>query len=289
LDEYADLDGDGFYEYRCRSERGLRNQCWKDSDDGIRFADGSLAEPPIAVCEVQGYAYDALRRTARLLRTVWGDVALADELERRARDLRRRFNDAFWDDDKEIYVLGLDGEKRQIDSTTSNMGHLLWSGIVPEERAERVVHRLMEDDMMSGWGIRTMSDRDAGYDPIGYHIGSVWPHDTAIAAEGMRRYGHRDEATAVAAALIKAGAAFENRLPEVFAGFSREFTGVPIWYPGSSRPHAWAAGSVLLALRTMLGLDVVDGVLQVDPAPFGDHGLALEGVPVQGSRASARS
>jgi glycogen debranching enzyme len=289
LEEHADLDGDGFFEYHCRSERGLFNQCWKDSDDSMRFADGRVAEPPIAACEVQGYAYDALRRTARMMRVVWGDERRAEELEGRADDLRRRFDETFWDDEKGIYVLALDGEKRRVDSATSNMGHLLWSGIVPEGRAGRVVERLLQDDLWSGWGVRTMSSDDAGYDPIGYHIGSVWPHDTSLVAEGMRRYGYRREATLVARAVVEAGAAFDDRLPEVFAGFARDVTEMPVWYPGASRPQAWAAGAVLLGLRTMLGLDAVDGELRFEPVMPDGRRIVLRGVPLRDDRRDAGS
>jgi glycogen debranching enzyme len=257
----ADLDGDGWLEYRKRSSSptALDNQGWKDSDDSMRFADGRLAEPPIACCEVQGYAYDARRRTARIARAVWKDEELARRLERDATDLKERFNRTFWDGRRRQYVLALDGEKNRVDAAASNMGHLLWSGIVDEGRAAQVVRRLMRKDLFSGWGIRSLSSEMEGFDPLGYHTGCVWPHDTAIAAEGMRRYGFRDEASRLAKCLLEAAAAFENRLPEVFSGFDRDETGVPVPYPDALVPQAWAAGAPLLALRTLLGLDAAGG------------------------------
>lgn len=263
----ADLDGDGWLEYRKRSSSptALDNQGWKDSDDSMRFADGRLAQPPIACCEVQGYAYDARRRTARLARSVWKDDELARRLERDAADLEERFNRTFWDARRRQYVLALDGEKEQVDATASNMGHLLWSGIVDERRAAQVVRRLLREDMFSGCGIRSLSTEMQGFDPLGYHIGCVWPHDTAIAAEGMRRYGFRDEASQLAKSLLEAAAAFENRLPEVFSGFERDKTGVPVPYPDALVPQAWAAGAPLLALRTLLGLDAAGGRRRSSP------------------------
>jgi glycogen debranching enzyme len=267
LEGPADLDGDGWLEYRKRSSSptALDNQGWKDSDNSMRFADGRLAEPPIACCEVQGYAYDARRRTARIARAVWNDAELARRLERDAADLKKRFNRTFWDGRRRQYVLALDGGKNRVDATASNMGHLLWSGIVDEGRAAQVVRRLMRQDLFSGWGIRSLSSEMEGYDPLGYHIGCVWPHDTAIAAEGMRRYGFRDEASRLATCLLEAAAAFENRLPEVFSGFDRDETGVPVPYPDALVPQAWAAGAPLLALRTLLGLDASGGKRRSSP------------------------
>jgi glycogen debranching enzyme len=257
----ADLDGDGYLEYQKRSQSdwALDNHCWKDSDESILFADGRRAEPPIATCEIQGYAYDARRRLARLARGVWRDSELADRLDRDAAELKERFNRDFWSRERRHFVLALDGEKRQVDAATSNIGHLLWSGIVDDRRAAATVRRLLRPDLFSGWGVRTMSTDDAGYNPLRYHTGTVWPHDTAIVAEGMRRYGFRDEATRLAEALLDAAAAFGHQLPEVFAGFERDRSGTPIEYPGALKPQAWAAGAPLLALRTLLGLDAENG------------------------------
>jgi glycogen debranching enzyme len=267
LEGPADLDGDGYVEYRKRSSspKALDNHCWKDSDNSIVFADGRRAEPPIATCEQQGYAYDARLRTARLMREVWRDEETAARLEADAADLKRRFNRDFWVKERRHYALALDGDKNQVDSMTSNTGHLLWSGIVDERRAAAVVRRLMQPDMFTGWGIRCLSSDNAAYNPLEYHNGTVWPHDTAICAEGMRRYGFREEAGEICAALLLAAERFTNQLPEVFAGFPRDESEVPVEYPKALKPQAWAAAAPLLALRTLLGLDVVDGKLRSDP------------------------
>ncbi|TMD43239.1 MAG: amylo-alpha-1,6-glucosidase [Chloroflexi bacterium] len=289
IERYGDPDGDGYLEYQTRSKEGLVNQCWKDSWNSILFSDGSAAKGPIATCEIQGYAYDARMRTARLAREVWNDSALAKRLERDAATLRERFNRDFWIAGRGHYALALDGEKRPVDAMTSNVGHLLWSGIVPSDRAAQLTRRLMSAEMFTGWGIRTMSAKDAGYNPIEYHDGTVWPHDTALVAEGMRRYGHREEASHLALMLIQAAAAFEYRLPEVFAGFGREETGAPVEYPTASRPQAWAAGAPLMALRTALGLDAINGKLRVDPHLSEGWGeVRLENIPI-GAREPAAS
>jgi glycogen debranching enzyme len=285
IDEHADLDGDGFLEYQSRSAKGLNNLCWKDSDDSIQFADGRVADPPLATCEIQGYTYDARLRVARLAREVWGDAELAADQDRKAAELRDRFDEAFWRDELGFYVLALDKEKGQVDSVTSNPGHLLWSGIVPEERADAVVRRLLEPDLFSGWGIRCMSSAMRGYSPLKYHNGTVWPHDSAIAAEGMRRYGFKHEAARVAQAVLDAAAAFDYRLPEVFAGIARDATNVPVPYPDALKPQAWAAAAPLLALRTLLGLDVDDGRLGSRPSVPKELGrVRLKRIPVRGKR-----
>jgi glycogen debranching enzyme len=263
----ADLDGDGYLEYIKRSDApsALDNHCWKDSADSIRFADGRQAEPPIATCEIQGYAYDARLRLARLMREVYRDDPLADRLEQDAADLKRRFNRDLWIRSRGYYALALDRAKQQVDALTSNVGHLLWSGIVDERRAARVVQRLLRPDLFSGWGVRCLSERDAPYNPLEYHHGTVWPHDTAIVAEGMRRYGFREEAGRLCEALLQAAEAFGSQLPEVFAGFPRDETNAPVEYPNALKPQAWAAGAPLLALRTLLGLDVVNGRVRSSP------------------------
>ena len=262
----GDPDGDGYLEYQTRSAKGLRNQGWKDSWNAILFADGRLADPPIALCEIQGYAYDARIRAARLARVCWQDAQLADRLERDATSLKERFDRDFWLEERGHYALALDRDKHQVDALTSNVGHLLWSGIVPTGRAAAVRDRLMGTDMFSGWGIRTMSSHDAGYNPIEYHNGTVWPHDTAIVAEGFRRYGFREDANRVAWALFEAAEAFEYRLPEVFAGYDRDATTVAVEYPTASRPQAWAAAAPLLAIRTILGLDSEGGRVTSNPS-----------------------
>jgi glycogen debranching enzyme len=264
METSGDSDGDGYLEYRTRSRGGLVNHCWKDSRNSISFSRGELAVPPIATCEIQGYAYDARLRMARLCRDIWNEADLAVRLEAEAQSLKRRFNEDFWCADRRHFALALDGEKRRVDSLTSNAGHLLWSGIVSDEHVEDTIGRLLEPEMFSGWGIRTMSAADAAYNPIGYHTGTVWPHDSGLVAEGMRRYGRRQEATRLAWALFECAEYFAYRLPEVFAGYARSDSLIPVEYPAASRPQAWAAGAPLLALRTILGLDA-DGKIRREP------------------------
>jgi glycogen debranching enzyme len=255
IDKYGDLDGDGFIEYKTRSTEGLVNQGWKDSWNAIRFSNEVLAEPPIALCEVQGYVYDAKLRTAELARKVWDDPALADRLEREAADLKKRFNEAFWIDSRGgFYALALDAEKRQVDSLTSNMGQLLWSGIVDEERAPAVVRQLFSHALFSGWGVRTMSSHDRAYNPISYHCGTVWPHDNSLIAAGLARYGYRAEANRIIESIIDASHYFRYRLPEVYGGYNRMRMDYPVEYPTASQPQAWATGTPILFLRTMLGI-----------------------------------
>jgi glycogen debranching enzyme len=287
IDDDGDLDGDGHLEYESRSAKGLQNHCWKDSDTSIQFADGRVAEGPIATCEIQGYTYDARLRAARLAREIWGDEELAAEQERKAAKLREGFNRDFWSDELGTYVLALDGAKHQVDAVTSNPGHLLWSGIVPPRRARAVAERLLRDDMFSGWGIRCLSAEMRGYNPLEYHAGTVWPHDSAICAEGMRRYGLRRHAGVVCKAILEAAVAFQHRLPELFAGFSRDGTNIPVPYPDALAPQAWSAGAPLLALRTLLGLDVVDGRLRSAPRVPRELGrISLRRIPVRGRRAN---
>jgi glycogen debranching enzyme len=266
IDRHGDRDGDGYVEYQTRSSEGLGNQCWKDSWDGIQFADGSLPHLPIATVEIQGYVYDAKLRVAELARRIVGDEALAERLEREAAALHRSFNEDFWSEERGgYYVVGLDGDKRPIDSMTSNMGHVLWSGIVPAERAEPVARQLMSDHLFSGWGVRTLAVDDRGYNPIGYHVGTIWPHDNAITALGLARYGFRDEANRVALAQLEAAAFTGFRLPEAFAGFERRFSRFPVPYPTACSPQAWATGAPFLLLQSMLGLEARDGRLRLDP------------------------
>ena len=255
IEEYGDRDGDGFVEYERRSERGLANQSWKDSDDSQRFSDGSLANPTIAPCEVQGYVYDEKLRTAELAREVWRDRQLADRLEREAAELQRAFDERFWVEARGgYYALALDGEKRQVDSLCSNIGHLLWSGIVLPERLDAVVDALMGEELWSGWGVRTMSVGDAGYNPLSYHNGTVWPHDNSLIAWGLARAGRWAEAQKIVQRMLEASTYFDSQLPEVFAGLSRAETPFPIAYPTAARPQAWAAGAPVLLLQLLLGL-----------------------------------
>ncbi len=267
IDEYGDRNGDGYVEYSRRNkETGLENQCWKDSWNSILFADGTLSRMPRATCEIQGYVYDAKVRSARLAREFWHDPALADRLEKEAAELKRRFNQDFWLKDREFFALAIDGDGRKVDSLTSNIGHLLWSGIVDEDKAEAVVRHLMGPRLYSGWGVRTMAEGEGGYNPIGYHVGTVWPHDNSFIAMGLRRYGYREEAARVAMNMLEAATYFKGRLPEAFAGYPRELTEFPVEYPTACSPQAWASGAPLLLLRAILGLEADGDHLIVDPA-----------------------
>ncbi len=255
IDEYGDVDGDGFVEYRKRGERGLDNQSWKDSGDSQRFADGRVAQPPIAPCEVQGYVYDAKVRMAEMAREVWRDRPLAERLEREAGELRTRFDESFWVDARGgYYALALDADKQPVDSMCSNMGHLLWSGIVLRERVDPVVDALMADPLWSGWGVRTMSTSDRAFNPLSYHNGTVWPHDNSLIAWGLARWGRWQEAYRIVLRMLEASAWFDHQLPEVFAGLARSQTPFPIAYPTAARPQAWAAGTPVLLLQVLLGL-----------------------------------
>lgn len=283
IDRYGDIDGDGFIEYQRRSSHGLVNQGWKDSTDSVCFSDGRLAEGPIALVEAQGYVYDAKVRLAELYLHL-GMPARAEELRNQADDLKARFDQAFWMPEAGYYAMALDGAKRQVDSISSNPGHCLWSRIVPEERAEAVVTRLMADDMFSGWGIRTLSSLMARYNPLSYHNGSVWPHDNSIIAAGFRRYGFDREARRVAEAMFDASSHFSlNRLPELFAGYPRRSRGFPVRYPEANAPQAWSSGAVISLVQTLLGVQPEDGVLRVDPVE-GIARLELLGVPFRGRR-----
>jgi glycogen debranching enzyme len=254
IDEFGDEDGDGFVEYRRRSPRGLINQGWKDSRDANRNRDGTLAEAPLALVEVQAYVYAARRQMARLAR-LRGEHELANDQELRAEDLRRNFEDKFWMEDAGTYAMALDAEKRQVNAIASNAGHALWCGIASPEHAARVADSLGSAEMWSGWGVRTLSSAMAGYNPIGYHIGSIWPHDNGIIAEGLVRYGHREQANRIAAAMLEATTYFrDSRLPELFCGFGRAESPLPVPYPVACVPQAWAAGSLFQLLRTMLGM-----------------------------------
>jgi len=257
IDEFGDRDGDGFVEYERRTPRGLENQSWKDSHDSQRFHDGSLARTPIAPVEVQGYVYDAKLRTAEVAREVWRDRPLAERLESEAAELQRRFDEAFWTDERGgYYVLALDGEKRQVNSLCSNIGHLLWSGIVPAARVDAVVDQLMGEELWSGWGVRTMSTGDAAYNPLAYHNGTVWPHDNSLIAHGLARAARWPEAQRIVRRMLGAASFFGYQLPEVFAGLPRADTPFPIAYPTAARPQAWAAGTPVLLLQVLLGLEV---------------------------------
>jgi len=255
IDRYGDLDGDGFIEARRRSERGLAVQSWKDSWDSQRFHDGRIAEPPIAPAEAQGYVYDAKRRLAEIAREVWRDRPLAERLEREAEELKRRFDEAFWCEDRGgFYALALDGDKNQVDSICSNIGHLLWSQIVAPERVEAIVDQLMGEGLWSGWGVRTMSENEPAYSPLSYHNGTIWPHDNSLIAWGLAQYDRWPEAQRIIQRMLTVSRHFDHQLPEVFAGLRRSETPFPIAYPTAARPQAWAAGTPVLLLQLLLGL-----------------------------------
>jgi glycogen debranching enzyme len=255
IDRYGDLDGDGYVEYATRNpESGLVNQCWKDSWNSMLLRDGSVAEGPIASCEIQGYAYDAKRRAARLARECWDDPELADRLEAEAAALRARFLDDFWIPERGCFALALDGAKRPVDSLCSNMGHLLWSGIVDADRADAIAAHLIAQPLYSGWGVRTMASTEGGYNPVEYHNGTVWPHDNSLIAWGLARYARWPEAQRIFRRMLNASGHFDHQLPEVFAGLPRAETPFPIAYPTAARPQAWAAGTPVLLLQLLLGL-----------------------------------
>ena len=268
IDDYADLPGGtGYVWYQRRNEEtGLENQCWKDSWDSISFRNGRLPGFPRATCELQGYAYDAKLRAARLARLVWKDPAFADRLEKEAADLKRRFNRDFWVEDGEYFALALDPEGKQVDALASNNGHLLWSGIVDKSKAKAVARNLLGPRLFSGWGVRTLAEGEGRYNPIGYHVGTVWPFDNSFIAWGLRRYGFKDDAAVIAAGILDAAEFFGGRLPEAFGGYERTETLYPVQYPTACSPQAWSTGTPLLLLRTMLGLEPQGENLVVDAA-----------------------
>ncbi|WP_239003905.1 amylo-alpha-1,6-glucosidase [Nocardia panacis] len=266
ITEYGDADGDGFVEYSRFAEHGLANQGWKDSWDGINRADGAMPEPPIALAEVQGYVYAAYLARAELADAA-GENGVAGKLRLRASALKTAFNDAFWLPERGWYAVGLDRDKRPIDALTSNIGHCLWTGIIDEDRAERVADLLLSPTMFSGWGIRTLAADMGAYNPVSYHNGSVWPHDNAICAAGLTRYGFRDHAATVIDGMLDAAARFGYRLPELFCGFDRDEFRAPVPYPTSCSPQAWAAAAPLLFVRSLLRLEPGDGgVPSFEPA-----------------------
>ena len=289
IDDYADLLGNGYVWYRRRNERtGLENQCWKDSWDSISYRDGRIPGFPRATCELQGYAYDAKIRGARLARSVWNDPAYADRLEKEAADLKRRFNRDFWVADEGYFALALDEEGHQVDSLASNNGHLLWSGIVDKSKAKAVVENLLGPRLFSGWGVRTLAEGEGRYNPIGYHVGTVWPFDNSFIAWGLRRYGFKDEAATIAEGILDAAGFFDGRLPEAFGGYERSFTKYPVQYPTACSPQAWSTGAPLLLLRTMLGLEPIGDHLVVDPAlPTSIGRLELLDIPGRWGRMDA--
>jgi glycogen debranching enzyme len=254
IDKYGDLDGDGFIEYQRRSPKGLVNQGWKDSWDANIHRDGTVAKPPVALSEVQGYVYDAKFRMASLLRG-FGDVKTADRLKREASELARRFDRAFWVPSRGFYAMALDSEKKPLEVVASNPGQLLFTRIVNRERARTITTRLMRDDMFTGWGWRTMSDDERVFNPLSYHRGSVWPHDNSLIAHGMALNEMRDGALRVLTSLYQAAQNFRDyRLPELFCGVQRRENDTPVHYPVSCSPQAWASGAMFLILISVLGI-----------------------------------
>ncbi len=289
IDAYADLQGNGYISYSRRNEvTGLENMCWKDSPDSICYSDGRLPGFPRATCELQGYAYDAKVRGARLARLVWHDYAYADALEQQAAELKERFNRDFWVADGGYYAIALDADGSQVDGLSSNIGHLLWSGIVDTRRAKSVVAHLMGPRLWSGWGVRTLAEGEQRYNPIGYHVGTVWPFDNSFIAWGLRNYGYKAEAAKIAAGILDAAEFFDGRLPEAFGGYERDFTKYPVQYPTACSPQAWSTGTPLLFLRTMLGLEPIGEQLVVDPALPGEVGwIGLLDIPGRWGRVDA--
>ena len=286
IEHFGDADGDGYVEYHRSTDRGLANQGWKDSWDGIRYGDGRVATAPIALAEVQAYTYGAYLASAHFAFEA-GDSATYDRFRSKAAHLKAAFNRDFWLEDRGFFAVGLDADKRPIDSLTSNIGHCLWTGIVDEDKAHRVAQALVGPSMFSGWGLRTLASDSGGYNPISYHCGSVWPHDTAIVAAGLARYGYDGAAQQLIFGLLDAAAAQGGRLPELFSGLDRGELAVPVGYPTSCSPQAWAAASPLLCLRTLLRLDpwIPYGKTWLCPnLPEGIGYLKVEGIPLAGSR-----
>jgi glycogen debranching enzyme len=251
---YGDTDGEGYIDYFCKTEKGLSNQGWKDSGDAIVNTDGTLATPPIALVEVQAYVYQAKRKIAELFRGV-GDDKRGRQLEHEANELRERFNRDYWVD-KGWYALALQKDKKPVEVLSSNAGHALWAGIADEDKAGLTAASLMTDEMFNGWGVRTLSAQELYYNPLGYHIGTVWPHDNSIIASGFKRYGFDAAALRIFVGMVEAAMHFDgHRLPELFCGFRRDDYGIPVPYPVACQPQAWAAGTMPYLLKTLLGLE----------------------------------
>ncbi|UZX01526.1 amylo-alpha-1,6-glucosidase [Arthrobacter sp. CDRTa11] len=284
--KYGDKDGDGFVEYERLNPQGLINQGWKDSWDGINFADGRMAEAPIALCEVQAYVYDAYMSRSWLAYDS-GDIALAEELRDRAKQLKKQFNEQFWLPDRGYYAIALDKDKRPVDACASNMGHCLWTGLVDEDKAPQVVERLMSPEMFSGWGIRTLASDMGAYNPASYHNGSVWPHDNAVIHAGLVRYGFVAEAQRISTALLEAAEFSGGRLPELFCGFSRDQFAEPVPYPTACSPQAWAATTPILLVTSLMRYDahVSRGGMWMDPVLPESYGtLHISNAPMAGGR-----
>ena len=284
--EHGDRDGDGYVEYQRPTDRGRAHQGWRDAPGAIRFADGTPAQAPIALAEVQGYVYAAFVARSHFAREA-GDAEGAKAWRARADALRDQFNRDFWLDDVGYVAMGLDREKRPIDGIGSSAAHCLWTGILDEDKAARVAARLVSPELFSGWGVRTLATDNVGYNPLSYQVGSVWPHDNAIVASGLMRYGFVAEAQRVIGGMLDAAASFGGRLPELFAGFDRAEFEFPVSYPSSCSPQAWAAATPLSFLRTLLRFEpwVPAGRVRLAPALPATMGrLRVEGVPLLGAR-----
>jgi len=286
IERFGDRDGDGFVEYQRATDRGLVNQGWKDSFDGINFAGGDLAKPPIALAEVQGYAYAAFLARAHFAREA-GEVDLARHWSERAQRLKKRFNEAFWLPDRGYFAIALDAEKRPVDALASNMGHCLWTGMIDQDKAAAVARHLMSPEMFTGFGVRTLGSTMGAYNPMSYHNGSIWPHDNAIIAAGLMRYGFVTEAQRIVLGLLDASEQMGSRLPELFCGFDRQEFNAPVAYPTSCSPQAWSAAAPLYLLRTLLRFDpwVPFGKVWCDPAvPEGFLPLRIDRLDLAGSK-----
>ncbi|MGV9255066.1 amylo-alpha-1,6-glucosidase [Streptomyces sp. NPDC003697] len=286
VEEYGDRDGDGFVEYQRMTANGLLNQGWKDSYDGINFADGTLAEPPIALCEVQSYVYAAYVVRSHFAHEA-GDLNAVDHWTQRATALKEAFNERFWLPERGWYAVGLDRDKRPIDALASNMGHCLWTGIADRDKAEQVAERLLSPEMFTGWGVRTLATTMGAYNPMSYHNGSVWPHDNAIVTTGLMRYGFVEHAQRVATGILDAAEAFGGRLPELFCGFDRGEYDTPLPYPTSCSPQAWAAATPVQLVRALLRIDpwMSHGQVWVDPAWPARYGsLRIHNIPLADRR-----
>jgi glycogen debranching enzyme len=289
MDEYGDRDRNGFIEYLRQSENGLVHQGWKDSEDSVFHADGTLAHGPIALCEVQGYAYAALR-AASVMALALGKTARSAQLLRRAEELKEKFEATFWCEDLSTYAIALDGDNRPCRIRSSNAGQCLFTGIVRPDRARLLARTLFAPESFSGWGIRTVADCESRYNPMSYHNGTVWPHDNAMIAAGLARYNMADKALQILGGLFDAGMFFDlNRMPELFCGFRQTPGEGPVLYPVACAPQAWSAASVFLLFQACLGLDI-SGVEQTIyftrpylPSSLGElriHNLEVAGATV---------
>jgi glycogen debranching enzyme len=291
MEKFGDMDGDGFIEYQRKTDRGLIHQGWKDSFDGINFADGSLAQPPIALAEVQGYAYAAYLSRAHIAKEM-GDGGTVERYTERANSLKQAFNEAFWLPGPGWYAMGLDHDKKPIDALASNMGHCLFTGIADQDKAAAVAEHLISPEMFTGWGVRTLSSSMRAYNPMSYHNGSVWPHDNALLAAGLMRYGFVEHAQRIAMGLFDAAEAFSGRLPELFCGFDRAEYSRPVSYPTSCSPQAWASASPVFLLRVLMRFDPCMPCRKIWVAPALPQELgqvAIDRLSLAGHKVSVRA